>query len=233
MRYVFAALLFATPAFAQDPVAVRSPGIHREILAQKDGPPVHFAVSVPRGYHGAPVPLILALHFGGDPRDAGLSMLQILIQPALGDLGAVIVAPDSLGGGWSTAANEQGVNALLAAVEKSYAIDQKKVLVTGFSMGGRGTWDWADKYPDRFSAAIPISGTPPPFGATWRLPIFAVHSRDDRVQPIGPTERRIAELKMRGVNAQILVLNGIEHFETYKFVNGLRQAVPWIREIWK
>jgi predicted peptidase len=236
-QYVFAALLFATlfstTAFAQETIAVRAPGIHREILAQKDGPPVHFAVSVPRGYHGAPVPLILALHFGGDPRDAGLSMLQILIQPALGDLGAVIVAPDSLGGGWSTAANEQGVNALLVAVEKSYAIDRKKVLVTGFSMGGRGTWDWADKYPDRFSAAIPISGTPTPSSATWRLPVFAVHSRDDRVQPIGPTERRIAELKMRGVNAHIVVLNGIEHFETYKFVNGLRQAVPWIKEIWK
>ena len=65
------------------------------------------------------------------------------------------------------AANEQGVNVLLAAVEKSYAIDQKKVVVTGFSMGGRGTWDWADKYPDRFSAAIPISGTPAASGA-WR-----------------------------------------------------------------
>jgi predicted peptidase len=100
-------------------------------------------------------------------------------------------------------------------------------------MGGRGTWDWADKYPDRFSAAIPISGTPTPSAATWRLPVFAVHSRDDKVQPIGPTERRIAELKMRGINAQIVVLNGIEHFETYRFVGGLRQAVPWVREIWK
>ena len=29
------------------------------------------------------------------------------------------------------------------------------------------------------------------------------------------------------------VLTGIQHFETYKFVNGLRQAVPWIQQIWK
>ena len=63
--------------------------------------------------------------------------------------------------------------------------------------------------------------------------MFAVHSRDDQVQPIGPTEQRIAELKRRGINAQIVVLNGIEHFETYKFVSGLRQAVPWIQDIWK
>ena len=158
---------------------------------------------------------------------------QILIQPALGELGAVIIAPDSLGGGWSTAVNEQGVKALLAAVEKSYALDQKKVVVTGFSMGGQGTWYWADRYPERFSAAVPISGTPTPSAATWRLPVFAVHSRDDQVQPIGPTEQRIAELKKRGINAQIVVLNGIEHFETYSSSSGLRQAVPWIQEIWK
>ena len=233
--YVLALLvaLIAAPLYAQTAIAVRPPGIHDEVLPLRDGPKIHYAISVPPGYHGAPVPLILALHFGGDPQGAGHAMLQILIQPALGELGALIVAPDSVGGGWSTAANEQAVNALLAAVEKSYAIDQKKVIVTGFSMGGRGTWDWADKYPDRFSAAIPISGTPTPSAATWRLPVFAVHSRDDKVQPIGPTERRIAELKTRGINAQIVVLNGIEHFETYRFVNGLRQAVPWVKELWK
>ena len=226
-------LFASTPAIAQDRIPVRAPGTHDEVLAQKGGPAIHFAISVPPGYHGQPVPLILALHFGGDPQGAGSAMLEILIQPALGELGALIVAPDSLGGGWSTAANEQAVNALLAAVDRSYAVDQKKVIVTGYSMGGQGTWYWANKYPDRFSAAIPVAGTPTPAGDTWTLPVFAVHSRDDRVQPIGPTEQRIADLKKRGINAQIVVLEGIQHYETYRFVGGLRRAVPWIQEIWK
>ena len=212
--------------------AVSAQTIHDEVLPQQDGPSLHYAISVPRDYHREPVPLILALHFGGDPRGAGHAMLQILIQPALGALGAVIVAPDSLGGGWSMPANERAVNALLGAVEKKYTIDPTKVIVTGFSMGGQGTWYWGDKYPDRFSAAIPLAGTPTPSATTWRIPVFAVHSRDDQVQPIGPTEQRIAELKKNGVNAQIVVLSGIQHFETYKFVDGLRQAVPWIRGVW-
>ena len=80
--------------------------IHDEVLSQQDDPSIHYAISVPRDYHREPVPLILALHFGGDPRGAGHAMLQILIQPALGVLGAVIVAPDSLDGRWSTPANE-------------------------------------------------------------------------------------------------------------------------------
>ena len=213
--------------------AAYSQTIHDEVLPQQDGPSLHYAIAVPRDYHRQPVPLILALHFGGDPRGAGRAMLQILIQPALGELGAVIVAPDSLGGRWSTPANERAVNALLAAVERNYTIDQQKVIVTGFSMGGQGTWYWGDKYPDRFSAAIPLAGTPTESAATWRIPVFAVHSRDDQVQPIGPTEQRIKELKQRGINAQIVVLNGIEHFETYKFVDGLHQAAPWIRDVWK
>ena len=225
-------VVVAAPGFAQDSIAIRPPGLYDGILSQADGPLIHYAIAVPRGYHEQPVPLILALHFGGDPRGAGHAMVQILIQPALADLGAIIVAPDSLGGGWSTALNEHAVNALLVAVEKSYTIDRKKVLVTGFSMGGQGTWFWGDKYPDRFSGAIPISGRPTPSAESWRIPVFAVHSRDDQVMPIGATEQRIAELKKRGINAQIVVLNGIEHFETYKFVSGLHQAVPWVQQIW-
>jgi predicted peptidase len=100
-------------------------------------------------------------------------------------------------------------------------------------MGGAGTWHFASKYPDRFSAAIPVSGRPTPSAEGWRLPVFAVHSRQDEVVPIGPAEARIAELKKAGVRADILVLTGISHYETSRFVDGLKQAVPWLKEIWK
>ena len=228
-------LLLGAPrnGYAQDKVPVLSPGIHDLTLAQSGAPTIHYALSVPPRYRGEPVPLVLALHFGGDPDGAGRSMLDILIQPALEGLGAVIVAPDSLSGGWGSPQNERAVNTLLAAVEKSYAIDQKKMIVTGYSMGGAGTWYWADKYPERFSAAVPVSGRPTSSAATWRVPVFAVHSRNDQTNPIGPTEQRIAELKKQGLNAQIVVLTGIAHYETSRFVDGLRQAVPWIQQVWK
>ena len=40
-----------------------------------------------------------------------------------------------------------------------------KVAVTGFSMGGRGSWQYAAKFPDRFTAAMPVAAqtaTPAP-----------------------------------------------------------------------
>ena len=72
-----------------------------------------------------------------------------------------------------------------------------------------------------------------PTSGAWRVPVFAVHSRNDQVVPIGPAEQRIAELEQQGINAQLVVLSGIQYFQTYKFVNGLRQAVPWTQQVWK
>ena len=160
-------------------------------------------------------------------------MVQILIGPALAQLGAIIVAPDSLRGNWSTPENEKAVNALLDMVLARYAIDKKKVAVTGYSMGGTGSWHFAQEFPQRFSAAIPIAGTPPESAAGWRLPVLAIHSRDDQVAPFGPTETRIAQLQKASVNAKLILLTGITHYETDRFQGALQQAVPWLQEIWK
>jgi predicted peptidase len=114
-----------------------------------------------------------------------------------------------------------------------YAIDKKKVAVTGYSMGGTGSWHFAQEFPQRFSAAIPIAGTPPESAAGWRLPVLAIHSRDDQVVPFDPAAARIAELQKAGVNAKLIALTGISHYETFRFRDALRQAVPWLREVWK
>ena len=212
---------------------VLSPGVHSQML-RGDGPILRYAISIPPGYSPAVrVPLVLALHFAGRPVGAGLTVLQVLVRPALADLGAIIVAPDSLDGSWSNPQNERGVNTLLDAVLNTYSVDPRKVIVTGFSMGGSGTWHWANTFPERFSAAIPVAGRPTGSASAWRVPVFAVHSRDDEVMPIEPAEKRIEELKQLGKNAEMVVLTGITHYETGKYVDGLRRAVPWLKDLWK
>jgi hypothetical protein len=91
-------------------------------LARAGEPAVRYAIYVPPNYSPTPVPLILALHFGvggGDASGAGGDVLQILVGPALAELGAIIIAPDSLKGDWSTPENEKAVTALLDMVEAS------------------------------------------------------------------------------------------------------------------
>ena len=246
IRRMFCAIMLCTilpflPAGASAQVSgaapAATPGLHQLTFQRPDGPPIGYTISIPPNYSPSkPVPLILALHFGvggGDAAGAGGDMVEILIGPALAQLGAIIVAPDSVRGNWSTPENEKAVNALLDMVLARYAIDKKKVAVTGYSMGGTGSWHFAKEFPQRFSAAIPIAGTPPESAAGWRLPVLAIHSRDDQVAPFGPTEKRIAQLQKAGVNARLILLTGITHYETDRFQNALQQAVPWLREIWK
>ena len=238
MAYAILSLLpiSAAAQVADDP-SDRVPGLQDLELSRPDEPTIRYAISIPRTYSAlTPAPLILALHFGVRGRDAagaGASVMRSLIGPALEGLGAVIVAPDSVQGSWSSPENEKAVTALLDMVLANYAIDKTKVAVTGYSMGGAGSWYFAEKFPERFRAAIPISATPPISAAGWQLPVLAIHSRDDEVNPFGPTEARIAELQKAGVKAKLIALNGVSHRDTSRFRNGLRQAIPWLRDIWK
>ena len=231
--------LLPIPVVAQDTgdSPAPTPGLHSLILSRADKPAMHYAISIPPGYsRDTPVPLILALHFGvggGVGAGAGRDVVRILIGPALGDLGAIIVAPDSLRGDWSTPENEEGVTELLDMVVRRYAIDKKRVVVTGYSMGGTGSWHFAEKFPGRFSAAIPIASRPPASPAGWRLPVLAIHSDADQVAPFAPVAARIEELQRAGVNAKMITLGGITHYQVPRFRGALHQAIPWLQEVWK
>src|SRR5260370_37135073 len=91
----------AAQAVVGDPPAL-TPGLHYLTLSRVDEPAIRYTINIPRNYSPAtPVPLILALHFGvggGDASGAGGDVVKILIGPALTELGAIIVAPDSVHG---------------------------------------------------------------------------------------------------------------------------------------
>ena len=212
----------------------RVPKIETRSLERAGEPTIHYSIAVPETYSpDRPVPLVLALHFSGNPEGAGRSLLEILVAPGLKELGAVLVAPDRLGGVWTSEANDRALNVLCEELFNTYEIDRRKIAITGYSMGATGAWQLAQKHPDRFSAVIPISGMPPAAMSTWRIPVFAIHSRSDEVVLIGPTQAAIAQLRKNNVRAELIPLIGPGHYQTYFFVDALKQAVPWLKEIWK
>ncbi|MEM0962413.1 MAG: prolyl oligopeptidase family serine peptidase [Bacteroidota bacterium] len=179
-------------------------------------------VSLPDGYdeQDRQWPLLLFLHGAGE-RGEDLSLVGIhgpLKERREGrDLPFVIVAPQvPLGERWTVARVAVALDAALAA----YRIDERRVYVTGLSMGGYGTWEAIQHMPDRFAAAIPICGGGLSLGIERArdVPVWAFHGAMDRVVPIGASVEMVRWLREAGGDVRFTVYPDAGHdswSETY------------------
>jgi len=214
-------------------VAATTPGIHQMTLAATGR---RYTLAIPDGYTGRePVPLIVSLHYGGQVTPFyGRGLLQALIEPALGDLGAIIVAPDSAAGNWANPTAEQHILELLDHIEANYSTDRNKTLLIGYSMGGGGTWYLTPRHPERFRAAIIMAGRPQDDSTRfdWRTPTYVIHSTADQVVPFEFSETAVERLQGQGAPIDLLVVDGISHYEIPQYRPYLGEAIAWIREAW-
>ncbi|MFC2025908.1 dienelactone hydrolase family protein [Chloroflexota bacterium] len=210
------------------------PGIHRGVLEPDER---RFALSIPSGYSGEDsVPLILALHWGGPTWPfIGESLLIDLVEPALKELGAIITAPDRTTDDWTNPQSETEILRLIDFLKENYPIDKNRTLVTGYSMGGIGAWYLVAKYQNEFTGIVPISANPPleVLETEWSTAVYAIHSKQDDLFPFENTETVINELKAVTSSVHLSIVENATHFETFKFIEPLREAVPWIRNLWK
>ena len=213
-----------------------------DVMQLSDGSQIRFAVSVPDGYDGSEaVPLVLALHYGwgGDgppPRNYGEGHMRLLVEPALRDLGAIIVAPDlpTPARRWSEPGSDRAVMELLDHVRSEYRIDPDRILVTGFSLGGHGSWFMVSEHSDIFSAAIPMAGWAQPewLEKLGEIPLYVIHARNDEVVPFAAAEEAVGAARAKGVPVELVVVEGLTHYDTARYVTYLRDAVPWVQAVW-
>lgn len=144
-------------------------------------------------------PLLLFLHGAGERGDdlavGNHGPLQVRNRmPELQE--AVILSPQCPAGRWW---RSEPLLALLDEVQADLEVDPSRVYVTGYSMGGYGTWNLLSKAPDRFAAAVVVSGGGDP-KRRWPVipvdfsmdevlrardvPIRAFHGADDGVVPV-------------------------------------------------
>jgi predicted peptidase len=213
-----------------------SPGVHQLTFATRGGGSMLYAISIPRNYDSRmPVPLVLVLHSGGERmRYYGSAFMRLLAAPALDDLRAIMVAPDCPSNSWTDSASEEAVMALLQDVLAQFNIDRRRVLVTGFSLGGRGTWFMASRHADLFTAAIPMAASPGdlPIDRLATMPTYIIHSHDDEVSPFAPDEQLAKQLVEMGRPVRFQALYGFGHFEMYRYVDALKGAGRWVTDQW-
>ena len=182
-----------------------------------------------------PRPLVLALHPGGTtgPTYGTLYLTHFFAAP-LAPLDAIVIAPDCPGRSWTDPASEKAVMALVDSVMRSYPVDRTRVLVVGYSMGGRGTWFLSSRHADVFTAAISIAGSPDalPLEALGRIPTYLIHSRTDQVVPLEPDQRAAEALGRMGRPVRLEVVGGGGHFDTASYREAFDHAVRWVQERW-
>ena len=102
------------------------------------------------------------------------------------------------------------VIALIEHICNMLPIDRDRVCLTGFSMGGFGTWQTACEYPDRFAAIVPISGgggggDVQQAERLKNLPIWAFHRAKDETVPLIASQAMVDAVRKCGGHVEFTV----------------------------
>lgn len=202
--------------------------------------PLRYTIQLPPGFPDqGPYPFVLALHYGFDrtapfPPYYGRGVLDGLVGPALNELGAIIVAPDSHGENWDDGPLGTGLLELTDWVFEHYPVDRQRTLLTGFSLGGMGTWHLMSRAEKRFRAAISVAAVPkePALADFPDAPLYLIHSDLDEIFPMAKFDAAIDALNARGITPHVEKITGVTHFNVPGFGGALRGAVPWLEQVW-
>jgi predicted peptidase len=183
-----------------------------------DKTPVNYLLYLPQDYYKDRTkkwPLVVFLHGSGERgndlelvRSVGLP--NVIEQSESSDVADMVhkrfifVSPQCPS---DTSWMPEIVVGLVDTIVKSYAVDPDRVYLTGFSMGGFGTWATAGQYPEPFAAIAPLAGGGNVDQAERlkTLPIWAFHGGKDETVPMKSSETMVEAVKKCGGNVQFTI----------------------------
>ena len=113
--------------------------------------------------------------------------------------GFIVISPQFKA--WPSASD---VNDVINYAVNNYRVNQNRIYVTGLSMGGGATWDFASAYPTRAAAIVPVCGASWPDAgkakliASAKLPVWATHNDFDGTVPSSYTKDWITNITNDG-----------------------------------
>ncbi|MDR1860260.1 MAG: prolyl oligopeptidase family serine peptidase [Bacteroidales bacterium] len=145
-------------------------------------------------------PVIIYLH-GRSVSGTDLNRVRTYGLPFFLDRGKkldfIVVAPQCpWGKNW---ASDNWMDTMLSEINEKYRIDRDRIYLTGMSLGGFGTWELANRYPDRFAAIAPLCG-----GARteWadnlsHIPAWVFHGAKDQQVSVARSDEMVKALQKR------------------------------------
>ena len=170
-------------------------------------------------------PVMLFLHGAGE-RGEDLKLVKVHGPPKLveerSDFPFIVISPQCPKDQWWPGDVQQHLLAeLLDSVLTRFNTDRERVVVTGLSMGGFGSWTLTARHPARFSAAVPICGGGDPDDAEQlkSVPFWVFHGAKDFGVPLKLSETMVDAVQKAGGSAKLTVYPEAGHdswTETYK-----------------
>jgi predicted peptidase len=102
---------------------------------------------------------------------------------------------------------------LIEELKDDLPVQRKQIYITGLSLGGEGTFDFLSRAPKLFAAAVPICGIADTAKATIyrKVPLWAFHGDEDKVNDVQYTRMIISSLKKAGGKPKYTEYKGVKH----------------------
>jgi predicted peptidase len=205
---------------------------------------ISYLLYLPGGYGQDPAqqwPIVLYLHgsdvWGSNPEDLIANGLPKLLTATL-DFPAIVLSPQAPEEVVWWGAELDLVRALLDHAQANYAVDTRRVYLTGPSMGGFGVWAMAVEQPQRFAAAVPIAGgwnsandsIPRNICAIKDVPIWVFHGEQDEIVLPKKAQLMVNALQQCGVDVRFTLYPDADHRDSFKRAYDDPELYAWLFE---
>jgi predicted peptidase len=114
-------------------------------------------------------------------------------------------------------------------LSREFPIDQRRIYVTGQSMGGAGVWNVIANRPALFAAAIPCCGSASSDNGSEAIamPLWNFHGDADRTVAVSVSRDRIAARRKAGGHPLYTEYPGVDH-ESWQWAYTEPALIPWV-----
>jgi len=212
--------------------------------SEVDGSFQPYSASIPEGYdEKKAIPLFVTLHGSGvDERNTILEVTRMFLmakfRKELPEM--IIIAPKARGlSDWYTGDSGKEVIECINHIKRLYNIDEKNIILDGFSMGGYGAWRLSLFNPKLFKAVIIRSGaiSPPShiqgenildlLERSKGLRFFIVHGDQDNAVPVKDSREAVQKLVELGIDHKYIEVKGASHIGYNKWSD----IFDWLKTI--
>ena len=254
LAWIVAVMSFPSMASAAPPDVEAA--YDRGTVDLEDGTKLPYRIHRPKVEEGSgPIPLVVFLHGAGERGDDNRMQLRHFPDRWVREnhLGrrhpAVVVAFQCPRERWWSAVHKnrddewvsrqdgiltpqlQGVMAKVRELAADPTIDDRRIYLTGLSMGGFGSWDLLEHHPDVFAAAVPICGggnaVAAPDIVAGATPIWNVHGDADDIVLVERSRDMVEAIRAAGGRIGHTELPGVGH-NSWAWAYGPGGVVEWM-----